>query len=572
MSETESGRPRRALHSSDAGHSADAGADDQHEVPGERHEEVADDGTDDLDAPNPSRAWAPADGDSAGPDQPQVTTPIPPPLPTLPEPLQPPEEGRRFSAEPVTEDWVRTAPRRSAASVSSPPPPDEPDTVQPLASPATIEAAVVEPDGASGHPKRRLWIIAAAAAVVAVVVGSIIWMSNQRTGSTANPVETSNPGTTQSASPPAPTLDDTQLMVVADLAKVRKATTWTQVDASATPATQPACLELSSTGGAAADIEVTRRFTANQASGTLVQVAQSMADPQSADTAYDALLAQAASCAGAHILATYRMDGLANNATALTFELPDGTRHTLVLARTGRFINVTDASVKDPAAVGVTVLSTALAKSLAKQCSIAAGTCPVTPKAAATPPPPTDTIGWLALVDLPQLTPGQGSWAATDPKAPDLVGSQCEDVDLNKLSGPSEAAHRTYLLTGDAKAPESFGIDQAIYTFSKASAASAMAKTLNTNFANCGERTRTATVASDPVTALDAGGKDLKATSYLVTQRISDTKTVTFRVGISAVGTRLVYLLANPSAGFDFSQKAWDALVGRASQRATQFE
>ena len=140
------------------------------------------------------------------------------------------------------------------------------------------------------------------------------------------------------------------------------------------------------------------------------------------------------------------------------------------------------------------------------------------------------------------------------------------------MPGTSKAAHRTYLLTGDSKAPESFGIDEAVYTFDKASAASAMVKTLNKNFNGCGERTRTATVANQEVTVVDAAGKTLKATTYLVTQRISDTKTVSFRVGIAAVGTRLVYLLANPSAGFDFTQKSWDSLAGRASQRTTQFE
>lgn len=566
MSDTESGRPRRALQSSDAE------SDAQH-VPDERDANPSDGGPDEAEAPSPSRAWAPADGDDQVPAQPEVSTPIPPPLPTLPEPLQAPEEGRRFSAEPVTEDWVRSAPRRSAASVSSPPPVDEPETTAGDAVTDEVAAAVVEPDGASGHPKRRLWTIVAVAAAIAVVTGSIIWMSNQRTGNTANPSGASaSPGSSQSASPPAPVLDDTQLLAVADLAKLRKATVWTQANETATPAIQPVCLELSSIGGATAETEVTRRFTADQAGGTLVQVAQALADPQSASTAYDALIGQAASCAGAHILATYRVDGLANAATALTTELPDGTKHTLVIVRTGRNINVTDASIKDPSAIGVTLLSTALSSSLTKQCSIAAGTCPATLKVAATPPPPTDTVGWLALVDLPQLTPGKGSWAATDPKSPDLVGSQCEDVDLNKLPGTSKAAHRTYLLTGDSKAPESFGIDEAVYTFDKASAASAMVKTLNKNFNGCGERTRTATVANQEVTVVDAAGKTLKATTYLVTQRISDTKTVSFRVGIAAVGTRLVYLLANPSAGFDFTQKSWDSLAGRASQRTTQFE
>ena len=76
----------------------------------------------------------------------------------------------------------------------------------------------------------------------------------------------------------------------------------------------------------------------------------------------------------------------------------------------------------------------------------------------------------------------------------------------------------------------------------------------------------------DGVTAAGANGAKFTGTSYTVTQRISATKTVTFRVGVTAVGTRLVYLLANPSANFDFTDKAWEALVGRAAQRVTQYQ
>ena len=32
----------------------------------------------------------------------------------------------------------------------------------------------------------------------------------------------------------------------------------------------------------------------------------------------------------------------------------------------------------------------------------------------------------------------------------------------------------------------------------------------------------------------------------------------------------LVYLLANPSGSFDFSDDAWKGIVGRATQRVTQ--
>ena len=144
-------------------------------------------------------------------------------------------------------------------------------------------------------------------------------------------------------------------------------------------------------------------------------------------------------------------------------------------------------------------------------------------------------------------------------------------ANLNKLPGADDALHRTYLLTDDPKAPEGFGVDEAVYVFGKSSEAASVLKTLKNNFKDCGDRTRTATVKDGSVTTVDAKGDQLVGTTYTVTQRISDSKTVTFRVGLAAVGARLVYLLANPSANFDFTQDAWDAVVGRAAQRATQF-
>ena len=561
MSDTESGRPRRALEPLDDG--------DDLQNPHGTDDDAA--GTD------PSRAWTAADNadDSTkadGPVEPEVSTPIPPPAPALPEPLQPPEAGRRFSAEPVAEDWVSGAPRRSAASVSSPPPPDEPEPPSPDAlDPDETQAAVVQPDGAKGHPSRRLWTIIGVAVAAVLVVGLIVWLTTQHAGTTATPAPSSaSPSATESPSPTAP-VSATELVTAADLGKVRKSTSWTAVEATPATGSQPACLELSTTGGPVPQAEASARYTANRDGGTLVQVAQALADTQSATTVYDGLLAQAAACNDALILNAYRVDGLADATSALTVQLNDNSRHTLLLTRTGRFVNIVDAAVNAGDPVDVTAVSKALAASLTKQCSAATGTCPGSVKTAATTPPATPTLGWLAFVDLPQITPGQGTWTATDPKTPDLQGSECENVNLNKLSGSTAAGHRIYLLTDDQKAPDGFGIDEAVYTFAKPAQAAAMAKTLDTNFGTCGARTRTATVTDEAVTAVGADGKDLAATTYVVTQRVSDSKTVTFRVAVAAVGNRLVYLMANPSSGFDFTSSEWKALVGRAAQRATHF-
>ncbi len=43
-----------------------------------------------------------------------------------------------------------------------------------------------------------------------------------------------------------------------------------------------------------------------------------------------------------------------------------------------------------------------------------------------------------------------------------------------------------------------------------------------------------------------------------------------FRVAVLSVDTRLVYLLANPSTSFDFSDSDWAKVAVRAGQRASQ--
>lgn len=554
--------------------------------------------------PEPQRDWVPAEGDvdqPQAPAEPPVGTPIPPPAATLPEGVQPAAAGRRFSAEERTEDWVTAAPRRSAASVSSPPAADADSdadpTTEPPAGPPTVGGAAATGFG----DRHRLLALLAGVVVLAVLVGLGVWFGGRHSEGSGTPGAEPSVGASQSpsASAPAPGPDEAQLLTASELGKLRASTTWTQDGtASATPSVaastttgatasgtpsaaastttsaspsgpaQPACVEFGTTG--AAQAELSRTFTANKASGALKQYVQAWPDAATAGTVYEDLLAQAGGCEDSLLRGAYRLDTLSDAAASLTVKLTDDTSHTLLIARTGRFVNLVDASLDGDTGIGVTALASAVVPSLGRQCEPAGGTCPDTPKVVATVPPPTQDAGWLAWVDLPLVSNGAGSWTATDPGSPSLVGSQCEDVDLNKLPGSTSSAHRTYLLTDDPDAPQSFGVDQAVYTFAKSSQASAMVKKLTANFNDCGDRTRTATVKDAAVTAAGPDGEELTGTSFTVTQRISNSTTVTFRVGIAAVGERMVYLLANPSGTFDFTDEAWRAVVGRAAQRVTQ--
>ena len=59
--------------------------------------------------------------------------------------------------------------------------------------------------------------------------------------------------------------------------------------------------------------------------------------------------------------------------------------------------------------------------------------------------------------------------------------------------------------------------------------------------------------------------------AWVVTQKVDQAAaTARFRNAVVAVGNRVVYLLANPTNEFDFSDEAWHAVARRAAERATQ--
>lgn len=527
---------------------------------------------------DPGRTWAPADDSAKVAGEPEVSTPIPPPAPALPESPQPPAVGRRFSAEPVPDDWVSAAPRRSAVSVSSPPwPDDDGDDTPPPDEPAAGDAP-------AGSASRRPTQVLVLLLVLAVIAAFFAWSATQRTGSA-----TGAPATAAASPTPTPSgLTEEQLLTAANLAKLRSGVTWAQAGASASPASPdpaspgtaspgtavdpaPACLELSATGGGTPLAEVSRSFTAARDGGVLRQIVQAWPDDAAATTAYQALAAQATTCRDAHLVAAHRVTGLADQVTAVVVDVPGLGEHNLLIARTGRFVDVLDASSTSFSLTNDT-LASALAASLGRQCGAAGGTCPATVTTALTVPPKAEPAGWLTLADLPRVGTGDGAWSAAQAGPPTTKGSGCERVDLTRVASTTAATQQTYVVATDPTA-SAFGIDEVVYTFAKPAGAADLARTLSRNIAACTKATPTATVQRAAVTTVDAGGKTLAATSYRITHRLGESKAAAFRVGVAVVGTRLVYLMAflpDASADYDFTEDDWRDLVGRAAQRATQ--
>lgn len=523
-----------------------------------------DDPSDDAEAPRGSRRlWEPTAAADPQPSDPQPAgvTPIPPPAPVMPtSEAAPASAGRRFSAAELPSEAERPLPRRSALSPAatrarSPRSADEADSA----------ADATEPRWAFAWTPRRKALVGAVAvvAVVGVVAASQLL----------------RPQTTVQAPTPTPsavTVEPvaTYLLQPADLAGVRAGASWTAATTATTVEAgtpQPTCLPPAAELRVAPASSLVRTFSPadGQEGGVLHQV-DTYATAADAEAAYDQRLSQLGACElnTAWVRSAAEVDGLADDASALTLVLQDvqAEYHTIVLSRTGTRVNVMDATQPDEAP-GLQPVVTALAAASARQCADSGGACVTQPEIAAAIPPVVAPAGWLAPVDLPRITPGAGVWRGADLAQMRLAGSRCEAVDLVSVAGTTASAQRTSLLEDDTAAPTGFGVDEAIYTFANAADAATFARTLTTNIDQCAARTATAEVAR----TAELGG-NAPGAAWVVTRKVSSAAaTARFRVAVQVAGNRVVYLMGNPSATFDFSDDAWTAVAVRAGERLTQF-
>ncbi len=441
-------------------------------------------------------------------------------------------------------------------------------TVEP--SPATVEPtpfaetpAVPEEKPKGKRSARPALVVISAVAVVALLVAAGVWLFTLRSGAPSG--EPTNPDTASALDP---------LVTAADLGSLG-GVTWTATTATSDTA-RPICLPATGAGVPNAQRSVSRRTTASDdESAAFVQVIETYADDTAATQAYTARTVQAGTCAEdvAWITGANSVSGLADAAISerlVVEEEAAGTFHTLLISRTGRAVSLIDiATTKSP--VNALDLANVAGQALSRQCGGEQGTCPSSIGVATVPPPAGDPAGWLVEADVPRVTPGAGRWGATDPKTTlDVIGSQCEAMNLQSVSGTQSAGQRTLLLADDNAAPKGFGIDMVTYTFTSAKDAASLSAKLSENITKCHDRAPTATVVAGPA-AKGTGEGNLKFSgdTFEVTQK-TETTSVLYRVAVLTVDTKVVYLLANPTTGFDFTDSQWKAIAVRAGQRATQ--
>lgn len=415
----------------------------------------------------------------------------------------------------------------------------------------------------------RIWPWLAAAVALGMIAFGVIYSQTHK----SPVVVTQTPTPTRSETP---VVVDTDLATTADAKRMAPDATWrmTLTEQKLTPTSaKPVCL-LQNPGQPNPTLSKLRALAADGKDGLqLLHQVDAYATAADAQKVFQLRSGNLANCyeSPTYLVRSDAVTGLGDEAVSMTIAFQDPvTRYdTMLLVRTGTTVHVFDA-VKNASAVAAGRVAEAAARPVARQCTRAQGSCQAAPKASPQPVPAAGTPGWLIQPDLPRVTPGAGSWQATEPMAVSSKGSFCEAVTLATVTGPQGREQRQYLMADDTAAPQNYGVDEVLFTFAKPEEATAFATKLATNLAQCPQRVVTAKVSQNASFTTKQGSDTINASQVLVSHDQGGGQTLLFRVGVLSVGRHVVYLGSNPSKSYDLGQENFRLVLLRAAHRASQ--
>ena len=446
-------------------------------------------------------------------------------------------------------------------------------------------------DEEDGRPigERARWTLIIGGIAAVVVLGlaigyAVLGLGNGR-GTVPLPAETAGsvgPGPTTSASAPPPAggalLTNDMMLSAAQAKRLDDKASWKEVltqRGASEDAPVPACFGGDpDPGQPVSQQKILRVLSGGKDAPGALHDATAYGTPEEAAQAFAVASRTLGTCAaaGAYIASGQLVRGVGDQATGAVIAVVDGrttVNHSVVISRTGRVLNIVDASRPgDPVAPGG--VAAALVEVSQKQCGPAGGKCAGKAEVQNGPPPlGGDQPGFLAAGDLPPVAGRVAPWNAAPVELPqeDFVGASCENV--NWATVPAENREMRVYLHPDSGTAY-FGVNQIVLNLKDAKAASALVEKIKTNIEKCKDRRLTATV-SGPKKVSGVGARDAKVAGYtfLVEQKGTDGSDE-FRVGIVHAGTKVGYTFANPKGDFDFSDAQWNTIAVRAGERVTQ--
>jgi hypothetical protein len=315
--------------------------------------------------------------------------------------------------------------------------------------------------------------------------------------------------------------------------------------------------------------------SSGKSSPSALHEATAYATPEEAVQAFTAASRTLGTCstAGTWLVSGKVVRGIGDQAAGAVAAVVSGgkaaTLHSVIVSRTGRVLNVLDASGPGEG-VAVPKAAAALAQVTKVQCGAAGGNCAAEAEVKAGPPPlGGDEPGYLAPGDLPPVAGSLTPWNAAPIELPkdDFPGASCETV--NWATVPAEnRSTRVYLQPDSGK--NYFGVNEILIRTKDAKAATALVDKIKKDLQTCKERRLTATVEKPKkISSIGARSSEINGYTAVVHQKTSQ-GTDKFLVGIVAVGNKFAYTFANPKGDFDFTGAQWNTIAVRAGERVTQ--
>lgn len=508
--------------------------------------------------PGSEAAQAPTPVPTGTPDP--VRSPVEPPETPIPAPVLPRSAtGSTFQGP---------APRRSALSTTSPAEPDQ-------------------GDGSHWFTAHRLlllkWAVVglAIALVLALLSYFVVRGLRDEPGGTQTPTPTGSATPTPSSTAPPVTTAD--LLTGEDLSGLSAAANWSEVSTTQSLDEHQGfalCLpkELADQVNPTYSLQRSLGTTTDDGLAALHQI-DVYASPAAATTVMDARIAALSACADVPVLIerSATITGLAERTFQLTVleegvkdGRPQNAHHTVLLTQEGAALQLVDGKRLDTP-IEPDGLALALVRPQTTLNTLAGNPGTPAPVAVDSVVPAVEPFGWLIPSDLPRVRPGAGRWQARGPQPVSIPGTGCENLTLASESGPTQRQEMRYTLTQDDQAPALFGLDQVLFTFDNATAASQFASRLGNNLNTCKNRVLTATVESTIAvttdTAVEAKGSSI---GFNVTQSQGENASATFQVLLSVVDKQVAYTVITVEGDFKFSDAQLSALANRIAVRASQ--
>jgi hypothetical protein len=312
--------------------------------------------------------------------------------------------------------------------------------------------------------------------------------------------------------------------------------------------------------------------TAAPAAKTLMQTVEISGSPGASRAAYATTLGWYAGCAAARVqlIDAYAVTGIGDQAQILRLRIPDkqDRSFTVGIARTGALTTSTVVESQSDTPVDASLVSTVLASSVSDLCSSrVAGTCVSTVTTVATLPPKSgETVGMLAIPDLPTIATVGYPWLGTDPVDASTFNAAATPCDNASFagSGATRPMTRTFLIP-QAKLPNRFGLTETIGRFSSTRAATAFSDLIIARLKACPKKELGSTVTQQ--TVVSGVSTTTGYALWRIQSQVTKHQAVMYWMGIARVGLYVAQINLTPVMQYDVAQPAFLALVIRARDR-----